>query len=115
LAHPGKGGPEKQSLERLKDLNKRRDTTVGIASLVGIDILDQKHDRTDRKIDVVSSTQTDILSQVTQVKLMFKEKTEDRTSPKSKKYVANSAKWGANERQEQLTQSKRAKTEIGSS
>jgi len=49
------------------------------------------------------------------VKLMFKEKTEDRTSPKSKKYVANSAKWGANERQEQLTQSKRAKTEIGSS
>jgi hypothetical protein len=83
LGHPNKGGPEKQSLERLKDLNKRQDTLIGISSLVAIDVIDQKHDKTDRKIDYVSSTQTEIINQVTQVQQMLKEKTEDKTGPKS--------------------------------
>ena len=83
MGHPNKGGPEKQSLKRLKDLNKRQDTLVGISSLVAIDVIDQKHDKTDRKIDYVSSTQTEIINQVTQVQQMLKEKTEDKTGPKS--------------------------------
>jgi hypothetical protein len=92
--HPGKGGPEKQALEHLKDLGKRQDRQVGIASLIGIDVLDQKHDKTDRKIDFVSTTQTTLLSsqttiinQVTQMKQMLKEKQEDKTGPKSKRIM----------------------------
>jgi hypothetical protein len=92
LAHPGKGGPEKQSLERLKELGKRQNTQVNIANLIGIDVLDQKHDRTDGKIDFVSSTQTTIIStqstiinQVTQMQQILKQKQEEKTGPKGKR------------------------------
>jgi hypothetical protein len=93
LRHPGKGGPEKQSLNRLEELGKRQNTQVNISNLIGIDILDQKHDKTDGKIDFVSSTQTTIIStqstiinQVTQMQHMLKEKTEDKTGPKGKNH-----------------------------
>jgi len=48
-----------------------------------VDQLDAKHDKTDRKIDFMSSVQIDIYSQVTQVKQMLSEKREDKAPPKS--------------------------------
>jgi hypothetical protein len=94
LSHPGKGGPEKQSLEHLKELGKRQNTQVNIKNFIAIDALDQKHDKTDGKIDFVSSTQTTIIStqsilinEVSQMQDMLKERTEDWTGPKGKRCV----------------------------
>jgi hypothetical protein len=80
LAAPGKSSPAKVALEHLKELSKKRAATIGIATYATVDLLDVKHDKTDQKIDYVSSMQINIYSQMKQ---MLSEKREDKAPPKS--------------------------------
>lgn len=90
MAHPGKGGPEGTALNRLKDLNARRDTNVVISTLIAVDLIDSKtdnmlgkQDQALRKMDLFGSGQMDIAKGVTEIRAMMKEKEGDKGVPKS--------------------------------
>ncbi len=83
MASPGGNSDAKSSLDYLIELGKKRDTGVGISTLVAVDRLDIKQERQEGKVDYVREKVTEISLQVKQFLSARHENRLDNTTAKS--------------------------------